>query len=173
MPRIARYKEEYIILIGIIPEPSLSLNSYLTPLVQELQMGWTSGLMVHDKYGTVVKVRVALSCVACDIPASRKVSGFLSHNAACNKCFKTFETIAQGKVDYSGFDYDNWILRDLAQHREYCKELLEVTTMKSKKALESKYGVRYSILVALPYFDPIRFTVVDPMHNLYLGTGTL
>ena len=43
--------------------------------------------------------------------------------------------------------------------------------MKSKKALESKYGVRYSILVALPYFDPIRFTVVDPMHNLYLGTG--
>ena len=81
MPRIARYKEEYIILIGIIPgptEPSLSLNSYLTPLVQELQIGWTSGL-IHDKYGTVVKVRVALSCVACDIPASRKVCGFLSH----------------------------------------------------------------------------------------------
>ncbi len=34
--------------------------------------------------------------------------------------------------------------------------------------MESKYGVRYSIL---PYFDPIKFTVIDPMHNLFLGTG--
>ncbi len=37
--------------------------------------------------------------------------------------------------------------------------------------MESKYGVRYSILLALPYFDPIKFTVIDPMHNLFLGTG--
>lgn len=42
---------------------------------------------------------------------------------------------------------------------------------KEKKSLESKYGIRYSILLALPYFDPLRFTVIDPMHNLYLGTG--
>ena len=25
--------------------------------------------------------------------------------------------------------------------------------------------------MALPYFDPLRFTPIDPMHNLYLGTG--
>ena len=36
---------------------------------------------------------------------------------------------------------------------------------------ESKYGVRYSILLALPYFDPVKLTVVDPMHNLFIGTG--
>jgi len=36
---------------------------------------------------------------------------------------------------------------------------------------ESTLGVRYSVLLSLPYFDPVRFTVVDVMHNLFLGTG--
>ena len=30
-------------------------------------------------------------------------------------------------------------------------------------------GVRWSELLRLPYFDPIRFLVVDPMHCLFLG----
>ena len=29
--------------------------------------------------------------------------------------------------------------------------------------------MRYSVLLDLPYFDPVRFTVIDPMHNLYLA----
>ena len=29
----------------------------------------------------------------------------------------------------------------------------------------------FGILCYLPYFDPIRFVAIDPMHNLYLGTG--
>lgn len=41
----------------------------------------------------------------------------------------------------------------------------------SLHAAESKAGLRYSILLSLPYFNPVRFTVIDPMHNLYLGTG--
>jgi len=30
-------------------------------------------------------------------------------------------------------------------------------------------GVRWSELLRLPYFNPIRHLVVDPMHNLFLG----
>ena len=37
--------------------------------------------------------------------------------------------------------------------------------------MESQTGIRYSILIKLPYFDPIRFTVIDPIHNLFLGTA--
>lgn len=37
--------------------------------------------------------------------------------------------------------------------------------------MESKYGCRYSILLDLPYFDPISMTIIDPMHNLYSGTA--
>lgn len=28
----------------------------------------------------------------------------------------------------------------------------------------------YSILLELPYFDPVRTLLIDPMHNLFLGT---
>ena len=37
--------------------------------------------------------------------------------------------------------------------------------------VEKKYGVRYSVLLKLPYFDIVEYHVIDPMHNLLLGTG--
>ena len=37
--------------------------------------------------------------------------------------------------------------------------------------MESRYGIRYSELFRLPYFDPIRSHAVDPMHNLFSGTA--
>ena len=32
-------------------------------------------------------------------------------------------------------------------------------------------GCRFSVLTQLPYFDPIRMLIIDPMHNLFLGTA--
>ena len=37
--------------------------------------------------------------------------------------------------------------------------------------MESEYGGRYSKLLDLPYFDPVAMTIIDPMHNLYLGSA--
>ena len=37
--------------------------------------------------------------------------------------------------------------------------------------MESELGCRYSILLELPYFDPIRMTIIDPMRNLFLGSA--
>jgi len=36
---------------------------------------------------------------------------------------------------------------------------------------ERELGCRYSSLLKLPYFDPVRMLTIDPMHNLYLGTA--
>lgn len=47
----------------------------------------------------------------------------------------------------------------------------QARTKSEQKSLENDFGIRYSVLLKLPYFDPIRFAVVDPMHNLFLGTG--
>ena len=44
LPRSERYKWENMILVGLIPgpkEPNYSINSYLYPLVQELQQFWS------------------------------------------------------------------------------------------------------------------------------------
>ena len=114
LPCNIRYKSENTILLGIIPgphEPSRTVNSYLTPLVQELQEAWTAGLRVTTPHGTFLSVKVALSCVACEIPVSRKVYGFLGHSAAlgCSKCLKKFTNHADGSRDYSGFDQQQWI----------------------------------------------------------------
>ena len=74
-------------------------------------------------------------------------------------------------MDYSGFDRDDWPRRTVAQHRRTASEILKCNTKASIAAKESGSGYRYTKLLELPYFDPTRMLVIDPMHNLYLGTG--
>lgn len=86
LPRNERYKIENIILVGVMPgpsEPRLTVNGYITPLVEELKEFWEGVVLPVQVRGTVLhlRVRLALSCVACDIPASRKLCGFLGHAA--------------------------------------------------------------------------------------------
>ena len=93
LPRNIRYKRENIILVGIIPgpaEPSIHINTYLAPLVNELLDLW-KGVTIKIK-GVPQVIRVALLCVACDTPAARKVSGFVGHSAnlGCPRCYCEF-----------------------------------------------------------------------------------
>lgn len=172
LPRHERYKHENVILVGLIPgpkEPKLTANAYLTPLIIELK---DSNTTVH------IRTRLNLSCVACDIPASRKVCGFLGIAArlGCNKCLKEFpsEKHSSGqKTNYSEFDRNSWQLRSNSSHREECTKLCSrrFNTKSALHTAEANAGVRYSVLLDLPYFDPVKFTVIDPMHNLYLGTA--
>lgn len=48
---------------------------------------------------------------------------------------------------------------------------MKCKTKTIRERLEKEYGVRYSVLLELEYFDPIRMTIIDPMHNLFLGTA--
>lgn len=176
LPRKERYKRENIILAGLIPslktEPS-SLNSFLTPLVKELQELW-KGVRLYTSESPKFKVviRGALLCAACDIPAARKLCGFKGHNAnhGCSKCFKKFPGPITNK-DYSGFDRNDWPKRDISSHRQISKKIKEARTQKSKSELETKYGIYYTVLSELEYFDPIVHCIIDPMHNLFLGTA--
>ena len=112
---------------------------------------------------------ITLICNARDIPACRKVSGFVGHNGyrACSRCLKAFPTTTfGGKADYTGTDRSTWTCRSLPTHREFAIKHKKATTPKKREQ-----GCRYSALIGLPYFDVIRFFVVDPMHNLLLGTA--
>ena len=83
LPRSERFKKENVILVGLIPgptEPPVHMNSYLSPLIDELQTLWTDGIVVTSPdFSDAVSVKAALICSACDIPACRKVLGFLGH----------------------------------------------------------------------------------------------
>ena len=173
LPRSMRYKIENIIFIGIIPgpsEPHGCINSYLGPMVQELLELWTGcwlGSGPNKRY-----VRAALLCVSCDVPASRKVGGIVGFSAlrGCSRCLKQFNRDHfNDKADYSGFDMDTWPKRDSDLQKVHMHQHLCAATPSAQRDIERKYGVKYSVLAELPYYDTVRFLVVDPMHALYLG----
>ena len=105
-------------LVGIIPGPNelrLHINSFLEPLVEDLQQLW-KGVEMTTPEG-VKTVHAALLCTSSDIPATRKLCGFVGHGAVkgCSRCLKSFPTAEFGtKPDYSGFQRSTWPRRDLS-----------------------------------------------------------
>ena len=176
LPRSERYKFENIILAGIIPgpkEPKKHINTFLSPIVEDLKQLYR-GIVVpnFESYCGTTLIRAVVSCVSCDLPATRKMCGFYSFNSlhGCSKCLKKFVTTSFGtKPDYSGFDTSLWQPRDLTTHRAKAYAAKEAITAPAQLHIEQSYGVRYSVLLNLPYFDIIRHHVVDPMHALFLG----
>ena len=188
LPVSVRNNPDNIILVGIIPgptEPHLTLNSYLAPMKEELLQAWSNGFEIPNipmgDRQISLTIRLALTCIACDIPASRKVCGFLGHRATsgCNKCYTAFAQVHEDNgsiwTNYGGFDRTQWTMRTNDNHRERCDQIIQTFrahgTKTSLTNAESVNGLRYSVLLDLPYFDPVRYCVVDPMHNLFLGTG--
>src|SRR5688572_9898286 len=67
-------------------------------------------------------------------------------------------------------DFDDWFFsRDPIEHRQNAIEWRRCNSDASRKRFVKQSGVRWSELLWLPYFDPIRFITIDPMHCLFLG----
>ena len=143
LPRHLRYKRKNMLLIGIIPGPSepRDINTFLQALVKELQDFWhgipltvQSGVSASEQ----VLIRCALLCVACDIPAGRKVCGFLSHSAAkgCSKCSKVFSG-GVSSMCYAGFDRSHWTPRTNVSHRKDVDEVMKCRTMTERAKMEA------------------------------------
>lgn len=175
LPRHLRYKIENVIIVGILPgpsEPKLTANTFLQPLVTELKRLWNTEIR-FSVAGSLLKkpIKVGLLCVSCDIPAIRKIGGFMGHmaNQGCSRCKKQF--YKDGPLDFSGFDRSEWEKRTSEEHKAMAKESLFEVSPTMCQSVCSKHGARYSVLHDLEYFDCIRYFVIDPMHNLYLGTA--
>lgn len=111
------------------------------------------------------------------MPAVRSVCGFAGVGAyrGCHRCEKVFTHVpgssATGlKSDAGGFQpapartssgvrAEAGLWQSLADTKQRQKETFHLT------------GVRWCQLLRLPYFDPVRMVVIDPMHNMCLGTG--
>ena len=175
LPRKVRYKRENIVLVGLIPEPSeppLHINTYLGPLVTDLKDLWEGVLMCVPGSLEAVKVRCILLGVACDLPAGRKVCGFLSYSAnkGCSRCYCSFSE-GFGRRNLSDFSKELWVSHTNSSHRASIEAIKTSKSISEKSKLESEHGCRYSALLELPYFDPVRMLLIDPMHNLFLGTA--
>ena len=92
LPRSERYKIENIIIVRTIPSPKepKNINPYLKPMIDELLILWKGCILKSSSVFGMTAIRCALTCVSCDLPATRKVCGFKSFSSlhGCSKCFK-------------------------------------------------------------------------------------
>ena len=92
--------------------------------------------------------------------------------SGCSKCFKEFPRASLGdKPDFSGFDRESWEQRSNEDHRVAAEKVHQAKTPTDAQTFASSSGARYSVLFQLPYYDAIRFALIDPMHNLLLGSA--
>ena len=177
LSRRERFRWENIIVVGIVPslnsEPK-NLNEFLEPAIKELRSLWIGVKLKSALSRIPLTFRAAVLCTSSDIPATRKLCGFKSHSAnlGCSKCLKQFPGEFGKKRDYSGFERNLWKPRTNAGHRQQALKLKRCKTISKSLLLGKKSGItHYSILLELDYFDVIRFSTIDPMHNLFLGTA--
>ena len=173
LPHSDWFKRENVIIVGVIPAPSKepsSLNSFLDPLVDELNASW-HGLKVKTKKAPIqgAEIRAALICCAADIPEAHKLCGFEGHNAyrGCSHCNKFFPGGFGEKRDYSGFDRSTWPKRTDSSHRQNARKIDRCRTKMQRKKMESELGSRHNSLLKLPYYGSITMCVIDLMHNYF------
>lgn len=151
----------------------MSRNHFLEPAVNELNALW-KGVKVktYRSPSTELEIQAAMLCFPSDIPAARKLCEFLGHSAkrGCSHCYKIFPGGFGEQRNYSGLDNRD-PKRSFEQHR---RDANRVKTCKSQNAsdkLASQLGCRYTYLLELPYYASIEMCIIDPMHNLFLGTA--
>jgi hypothetical protein len=175
LPREVRFKRENILTLGLLPGPNEvklhKINHYLSPIVDELLEFWSGFLLPStSEHPEGKRIRLAVICCSNDIPAARKLCGHISALAACHRCYKR-ANIDGRKMNFGGFDdMADWFrARDLDEHRTNAEGWRHCKTNDERKQHVSTTLVRWSEMLRLPYFNPIRHLVVDPMHCLFLG----
>ena len=176
LPRSERFKPGNILTLAVIPgpkEPKLhEINHYLYPIINQLNQLWDGYYIKTYENNKGRSVRGAIIACSNDVPAARKLCGFISARVACYRCYKTANFV-NNQSNFGGFaDLDEWFIeRDINVIRDKASEWKKCTTKDSRRDHVSQYHVRWSEIYRLPYFNSVRFCVVDPMHCLFLGVA--
>ncbi|KAF9645720.1 hypothetical protein BDM02DRAFT_3189458 [Thelephora ganbajun] len=168
-PPHLRYLFQNMYLAGVIPglgKPSLNqINHTLSILVAELLKFWRGILYMvtaSSPFGHFVKG--ALIPLVCDMLAAQQLAGFSS---AASTLFCTFCLTAIHDIE--NLNKGEWPLHNLSRHLHHAKLWKDSSSEAGRDAVFRKHGVRWSVLLDLPYWNPILFSVVDTMHSTYLG----
>jgi hypothetical protein len=151
-------------LVALLPggkEADHDLNLLLEPLIQELEQLWAGVRFRTAMQPSGCVIRAALLLVSCDLPATRKLSGFKTYNYCCNRCTKKFEMYDSGEetkdgrpklaVNCSGSE--TCAHRSDAHVRSLMDEYRQCRSGNSQEDFVTRNDVRYSILCRLVYFD--------------------
>ena len=96
--------------------------------------------------------------------AARQAGGFASPTAT------NFCTCCNLKVqDIENLDRSTWPKQDVVQQIQHAMRWWDAENIEEQEKLFRNYGVRWSPLLDLPYWDPILFTAIEPMHLFETG----
>ena len=132
-------------------------------------------------------VCIVLIAVVCDKPAAHKIGGFASHSHMkfCNLCWITLHNKSKPAAFQDGGTSSSFTgsltiscltgfcRRTNEEHHQLGEEYCHLTTPTSCKNFVKDHATCYTQLSWLPYFNIIQQVVIDPMHNLFLGTSSL
>jgi len=171
LPADIRYKREYMYLAAVIPgpnEPHLTeLNHYVRPVVDQFLVSWERRVHFTQtaNHPTGRDTCSAIATAVCDLPAARKFNQSAGHSShfLCTRC-DCYHKSTIGRTDC-----EKWSIQDCTIVRQRAAQWKAAATQKSQEGLFSEYGIRWTELWRLPYWNPTRMLVVDPMHCLLEG----
>lgn len=168
-PPQLRYLFQNMYLAGVIPgpgKPSLDqINHVLSLLVQDLLDFW-KGVFYTITFASAsgLLTKGAMIPLVCDMLAARQLCGLSSATSTlfCTFCLLTIQEI-------ENLDKSSWPARDLGEQIRRAQLWRDSESEGDRNEVFKAYGVRWSALLDLPYWNPILFSVVDSMHSAYLG----
>lgn len=168
-PPHLRYLFRNMYLAGVIPgpgKPSLDqINHVLSLLVLELLDLWKGVFYTFTPASASgLLTKGALIPLVCDMLAARQLCGLGSATSTwfCTSCLLNIQEI-------ENLNKSSWPLRDLGQQIKQARCWRDCESEEDREAVFKEHGVRWSVLLELPYWNPILFSVVDSMHAAYLG----
>lgn len=172
LPEDIRHLPENIYPIGLMPgpdKPSLAAgNHMLRPFIEDMLAAWRDGFYVSQthKFPQGRLIRLALGPLVADMLGGRQAAGFAAPTAAkgCIHCDANWKT---------DLDYQNWKQRSETEYRRLAHEWLACPTTALRAAHFDLHQVRYSVLLLLPYWNPILMVPPDPMHIWFLGAFSI
>jgi Transposase family tnp2 len=170
LPPHLRYRPENMFLAGIIPgprKPSLTdVNHSIKLLVDVLLEFFDPGVWYSRtaKHSHGRRVRAILVPVVSDMLAARQAGGFASPTATffCTLCNLNIQ-------DIENLDRRTWPERNVDEHCQFARRWKDAQTTKEQETLFKEHGIRWSPLLELPYWNPILFTAIEPMHVFDAG----
>ncbi|KAI0309474.1 hypothetical protein OF83DRAFT_1158491, partial [Amylostereum chailletii] len=167
-----RYDPKNLLVNMMTPGPSEptaeQLQEYLVLIIDELIRLYDHGIVVRTPlHPEGILVRFVLLGIVCDHPAMCKMGGFADHRhdkAPCTKCKVTRDELYTDDALRGAHPQ-----RDGQSHKDHAQAWRDLDSKAARKKYFDEHGVRWTEFARLRYFDPVRMTVVDPMHNLLLG----
>lgn len=153
LPPEIRYKPENIYVAGIVPgpkQPSMTeLNSYIEPLVDQLEQSWYRGTQfsrtTHHPSGQLTCCAIAAAVM--DLLATRHTSQLAPvtshHFCTVWQCYHI--------SNLNRTDHANWREQDNDALRKHAEEWRDASSSKDQKTIFTNYGTRWSVLWKLPY----------------------